>query len=168
MRPRSSLPLRLAPTILALGLLAACDDEAAAPTGPGPFVVSEDLAYRAELLQDGEVIVAGEVTIENRSDAPRTVRFPDSCPALLRAYFAGSGAVAWDQRDVKTGCRERETSLTLEPGETVRFGVNAISVAILGGSLPEGSYRFVAYLQPIGEPEIELALGTITLALPDR
>lgn len=157
---------RLALGALAVAALGACDD-AAGPTAPDTFDTPQGVVYHAELLQAGPVIVAGEVTVENRAEEPRTLRFPDNCPALLRAYFASSGAVAWDQRDVKTGCRERETDVTIEPGETRRFGVNAISPAILGGSLSEGAYRFVAYLQPIGEPEIELALGTVALALPD-
>lgn len=157
---------RLAVVVLSIAALSACEEDEG-PTGPGAFRDPEGLVYRAELLQGGDVILAGEVTIENRSDEPRTLRFPDNCPALLRIYFPESDALAWDQRDVKTGCRERETAITIEPGESMRFGVNGTSIAILGTSLREGTYRLVAYLQPIGEPEIELSLGTVTLALPD-
>jgi len=148
-----------------LALSTGCDDES---TPFGSAATFDGLVFQTALLQTGEVLVGGEVTIENRSSSPRTLLFPDSCPALLRAYSPVTGERVWDQRDAKTGCRERETEVRFEPGEVREFGVNGTSVAILGFTLPDGDYRIVAYLQPIGEPEIELSLGTITLARPDR
>lgn len=159
--------LRIAGLTAILAFSPACDGDGE-PTLFGPSASFDGLVLRAELLQGGGVLVAGEVTVENRSSSPRTLRFPDSCPALLRAYSPGTGERVWDQRDDKTGCRERETEVRFEPGEVREFSVNGTSVAILGFTLPDGDYRIVAYLQPIGEPEIELSLGTITLARPDR
>lgn len=124
------------------------------------------LLYRAVLETAREDVVAARVEIVNEGSAPETLSFPDTCIAMLRAYFALGGGEAWDQRDGKTHCRDRVREIEIAPGATVVTDPFAASIAVLGDGLPEGSYRFTTYLIPIGEPEIELPLGEVRLALP--
>lgn len=126
----------------------------------GPFL------YRAVLETAREDGVAARVEIVNEGSAPETLSFPDTCIAMLRAYFVPAGRLAWDHREGKTQCRDRLLEVEIAPGDTVVADPLVASVAVLGDGLPEGSYRFTTYLIPIGEPEIELPLGEVRLALP--
>ena len=126
----------------------------------GPFL------YRAVLETAREDGVAARVEIVNEGSSPRSLSFPDTCIAMLRAYFAPAGREAWDHRDGKTQCRDRLFEIEVAPGDTVVADTQVASIAVLGDGLPEGSYRFTTYLIPIGEPEIELPLGEVRLALP--
>lgn len=122
--------------------------------------------YRAILETAREDGVAARVEIVNEGSAPQTLSFPDTCIAMLRAYFVPAGREAWDHRDGKTHCRDRLFEIEIAPGDTVVADPQVTSIAVLGDGLPEGSYRFTTYLIPIGEPEIELPLGEVRLALP--
>ncbi|HKY61007.1 MAG TPA: hypothetical protein VJP59_08345 [Gemmatimonadota bacterium] len=136
-------------------------------TSPRPSEMRRGpLLYRAILETAREDGVAARVEIVNEGSAPETLGFPDTCIAMLRAYFAPAGPEAWDQRDGKTMCRDRLREVQIAPGDTVVDEPRVVSIAVLGDGLPEGSYRFTTYLIPIGEPEIELPLGEVRLALP--
>lgn len=140
-------------------------DPAAGPPPPSE-VRRGPLLYRAILETAREDVVGARVEIVNVGSAPQTLSFPDTCIAMLRAYFALSDREAWDHRDGKTHCRERLREVEIAPGDTVVTDPRVASIAVLGDGLPEGSYRFTTYLIPIGEPEIELPLGEVRLALP--
>ena len=126
----------------------------------GPFL------YRAALETAREDGVAARVEIVNEGSEPRTLSFPDTCIAMLRAYFFPQGGRAWDHRDGKTQCRDRVREIEIAPGDTVFAEPTVASIAVLGDGLPQGSYRFTTYLIPMGETEIELPLGEVRLALP--
>jgi hypothetical protein len=126
----------------------------------GPFL------YRAVLETAREDAVGARVEIVNEGTEPQTLSFPDTCIAMLRAYFVPGAREAWDHRDGKTHCRDRLREIEIAPGDTVVSDPRVASIAVLGDGLPEGSYRFTTYLIPIGEPEIELPLGEVRLALP--
>lgn len=155
-------------------LTVACSDPVGfvAPGGPVDASprVSEirrgPLLYRALLETVREDAVAARVEIVNEGPAPWTLRFPDTCVAMLRAYFVPQGSRAWDHRDAKTHCRDRLREIEIAPGDTVIADPRVASIAVLGDGLPEGSYRFTTYLIPIGEPEVELPLGEVRLTLP--
>lgn len=124
------------------------------------------ILYRAVLETAREDAVGARVEIVNEGAVLQTLSFPDTCIAMLRAYFVPAGREAWDHRDGKTHCRDRVREIEIAPGDTVVADTRVASIAVLGDGLPEGSYRFTTYLIPIGEPEIELPLGEVRLALP--
>jgi hypothetical protein len=104
------------------------------------------------------------VEIENRSDAPQSLIFPDGCVVLMRAYVEGNNEPVWDMgRDV--ACTQAVVQVDLDPGESEDFQVGLVSAAtILGDSLPDGQYRITAHLRP-GQ-DVELDAGMADLAIP--
>lgn len=167
---RISVPVAL----FALLAAAACGDPVGflAPGGPvdDPTRASEirrgPLLYRAILETARETAVAARVEIVNEGTTALILRFPDTCIAMLRAYFFPQGGRAWDHRDGKTQCRDRVREIALAPGDSVVAEPTVASIAVLGDGLPEGSYRFTTYLIPLDQSEVELPLGEVRLALP--
>lgn len=152
-----------------IGLLAAaCGDEPAGPgdVAGGPDVVREGIAYAARLTAARPDLVEVEVGITNRASAPETIRFPDTCVVLLRAYFPSSARLAWDQQDGKTGCQAQPVEVEVACCAERTFSQQISSIGILGHTLPEGEYRIAAYLRPVGAAEIELGVGTVRLERP--
>ena len=173
--PRSpSVLARNAVAAALFATFAGCGDPVGflAPGGPAdvPPRVTEvrrgPLLYRAVLETAREDAVAARVEIVNESAGTEFLRFPDTCIAMLRAYFFPQGGRAWDHRDGKTQCRDRVREIEIAPGDTVFAEPTVASIAVLGDGLPQGSYRFTTYLIPMGETEIELPLGEVRLALP--
>lgn len=142
------------------------EDPGAVPLPPGSTLRRDGIHYRAHLTSARESGLGARVEVVNENADPRTFRFPDTCVAMLRAYFHPGGPLAWDHRQEKTNCAAEVREITVPPGDTLVAQPRAISVAVLGESLPDGTYHFRAYLIPIGEPEIELPLGEVRLALP--
>lgn len=134
---------------------------------PGSTVVRGDVEYRAVFVTARADGVDAVVTVSNRGSVPRTLVFPHTCGALLRAYFALGGRLAWDQADGKLQCDLRPYEVPLAPGETRTFRPGAGSLAVLGLSGLETRYAFTTYLEPAGEAEVELPLGEVALERPD-
>jgi hypothetical protein len=150
-------------------MLAACGVGATAPEGARPPVVRvSGLRYDGELVQGGPEIVVGRVVVANPSREPRALRFPDRCVALLRLYFP-DGRRVWDQRIGNKTCEEPAVEVELGPGGERSFERAAFTAVVLENEhLPEGNYRVTIYLRPVGESEIELPLGTVSLTRPRR
>ncbi|MGH7550586.1 MAG: hypothetical protein ACREK3_07495 [Gemmatimonadota bacterium] len=142
------------------------EDPTAEPLPPGSILRRDGILYRAVLTSAREEGLGALVEVVNENDEPRTFRFPDTCVAMLRAYFHPNGPRAWDHRQEKTTCANEVREITVMPGDTLVAKPRALSVAILGDGLPNGIYHFRAYLIPIEEPPIELPLGEVRLALP--
>lgn len=135
--------------------------------GPEPTATrAHGLSFESQLTTRRTDVVEVEVVITNHGDVTRTIRFPDTCVILLRAYFSPSNRRAWDQLDGKKHCQIQVVEVALAPGENRRFREQIGSLGILGLDLPEGRYRIAAYLRPIDDPEIELDAGVAQLERP--
>ena len=159
--------------LFAAALLAACADPVhfVAPDGePAPpreaVLVRGDIEYRAVLVTARLDGVDAIVTLTNRGRETRRLVFPHTCGALLRAYHARGGRLAWDQAEGKIQCGVRPFEVALGPGESRDFRPGAGALAILGLSAPSGRFAIAAYLTPAGEAEVELPLGEVELEAP--
>lgn len=155
----------LAALVLACGTPADFGFAPEPPAAPRPVTrVHDGLRYRAEFLLLREDVMEVQLTIQNREQAARVVTYADECVSLLRAYWAPAGGVMWDQRDGKR-CRNESRTVTIPAGGTVTFPARASALTILGG---EGSRRLeiAVYVRPLDSPELELALGVVSLSAP--
>ncbi|HUP01510.1 MAG TPA: BsuPI-related putative proteinase inhibitor [Gemmatimonadota bacterium] len=136
------------------------------PTAPFPSTVERDgVVFEARFTAQRPDVLDVDVTLFNRTDSPRTIRFPDSCEVLLRAYFP-TGRRVWDQLEREKSCRNVIQEVRLAPGETRVFDEQVGSLGILGFTLPEGEYRITAYMRPLDHAEVELDLGIVPLERP--
>ncbi|HEX6938757.1 MAG TPA: hypothetical protein VF158_05050 [Longimicrobiales bacterium] len=139
-------------------------------TGPGsvqPNRTVSGIAYRAEtrVMESFPVQLRPVVSVRNASGAARTIRFPDGCVVLLRAYRDPSrtGTPAWDQART-VGCFQAVQEVFLAAGDTTTLGAGTIGAAeILGDSLPAGRYYFTVVIRPEWQ-HLELAAGEADLA----
>lgn len=160
-------------TCALLVVLAACAEpvDFVAPDGPAPppppaVLVRGDVEYRAVVVTARADGVDAAVTVTNRGRETRRLVFPHTCGALLRAYHARGGWLAWDQAEGKIQCGVGPVEVALAPGESRDFRPGAGALAILGLSAPSGRFAIAAYLTPAGEPEVELPLGEVELKAP--
>lgn len=157
----------------AAALLAGCSEPVGfvAPDGEAPpreaVVVRGDIEYRAVLVTARLDGVDAQVTLTNRGRETRTLVFPHTCGALLRAYHARGGRLAWDQAEGKIQCAIRPFEVALAPGESRVFRPGAGALAVLGLATPSGRFEIAAYLTPDGEDEVELHLGEVELEAPE-
>lgn len=141
------------------------------PAGDGAprsgAVVRDGIEYRADVavMESFPVQLAGRVTLTNRSDARRTVTFPDGCVALLRAYRPGEAEPVWDQAE-DLACTMALVPVELAADATHEVRAPTVSAyEILGEDSPDGEYRITVYLRPDGEV-VEIDAGTTDLAIP--
>lgn len=168
----------LVPLLSFLVFIAACSraDGDMAPTpgnaldsagGPGARSYSaEGLTFRAEtaVLERFPVQLVTTVKVQNTTQHPVTLTFPDGCRVLLRAYRSSdrTGAPAWDQERV-LGCTLAIQEFEIKAGDTLELPRQASAVEILGDSLPNGRYWLTAVVRKMGSP-FELAAGEVELA----
>lgn len=155
--------------LAAAGLLAACAGATTAGREEGsPPLRGIDFVADVAVLESFPVRLAGTVRITNRRATPVRLMFPDTCVAMLRVYDGDDSrsAPVWDQRHT-TSCDGDAATLEIEPGGTTEVRVPTVSAAaILGDSLPDGTYRFTAYLRPEGGRVVEVEAGIAELAAP--
>lgn len=162
---------RLAPIplllLVALGCSAGPSDPGPRPPGgqPSGAVTVEGIEYAADVhvMESFPVQLAGRVTMTNRTDATKTVTFPDGCVALLRAYSGEE--LAWDQAE-EVGCTMALVPVELASGASEEVPTPTSSAyEILDDEWPDGEYRITVYLRPDGE-EVEVEAGRADLAIP--
>lgn len=137
------------------------------PLRPGPAGADtvDGIEYRGELfvMESFPVQLAATVTVTNEASEARSLEFPDGCVVLLRAYRGSD--LAWDQSRT-VACTLAIETVTFEPGQSREFRApHASAYDVLGDSLPDGVYRFTAYLRPDGRT-VEVPLGETDLAIP--
>jgi hypothetical protein len=135
------------------------------PLKPGPAgTQTGGIAYTGELaiLESFPVQLAATVTAKNISSSAVTLRFPDSCVVLLRAYRGHD--LVWDQSQ-GTACLQMIETFDLAAGESRSFKSRTNAYEILGKDLADGVYRMTGYLRPEGGV-VEVELGEADLAIP--
>ncbi len=149
---------------IALGACASSGTEATPEAIRGLDFQARVATRAREPLQLG-----GSLLITNHGRRVATLKFPNRCVALLRAYEPDGPRVApvWDQSSV-IDCPPAETALGIDPGQTLEVPIpNVGTDRILGDSLPAGSYRLTAYLAPNGHV-VEIEAGVFSLAVTPR
>lgn len=162
--------------LVAWTLTAACSepvgivrpDSLEPPLPPAQTRSLNGIQVRSETVLLRSDAVVARIVLRNPSHEPLALRFPDTCVATLRAYFHPTGALAWDQRQGKTRCREQPMDVRLAPGDSLVTEAAASAMGILGFDLPAGPYRIVAVLRPAEAPALELDVGIARLQRPDR
>jgi hypothetical protein len=145
---------------LAILFLVGCSEDASLPTGRSFPSERDDLRYRAEFVLTLPHFIVVEATVTDLSGSPRTLRYPDRCVVLMRAYRPGGGRV-FDQFN-KTCREDQPVEMTLPADGAQTFETNALIHFMLGDE-PEGVYEISAYLRPVGQSEVELFIGEAEL-----
>ncbi len=143
---------------------AAQDSGPGDPLKPGPAgTQTGGIAYSGQLaiLESFPVQLAATVTAKNVSSSTATLRFPDSCVVLLRAYRGEE--LVWDQSH-GTACLQMIVTVELAPGESRTFSSRTNAYEILSKDLANGAYRITGYLRPEGGV-VEVELGEADLAI---
>ena len=153
-----------------LTVLSACNSsESNGPTfgnNSGARVVQDNLEFRAEtlIMESFPVQLRTIVRVTNATNAPADLTFPDGCKVLMRVYRDESRrSLAYDMTQV-FGCTMAIEEFRIAPGTVREFDAPTISAAaILGDSLPNGTYYISAVLRPNGKL-FELDAGSAQLA----
>ena len=138
-------------------------EPAAGPATPQP---NGDLGLEADvaIMESFPVQLKGTLRVENQSSQPISFDV-GGCPVFLRAYGPTGGEPVYDQA-ASTTCIMILETVKLEPGGVETFETPTVSAAdILGGNLPDGTYRLTIYL-PMVEGELEADAGEVQLAVP--
>lgn len=161
-------------TILILALTA-CGDGTTGPvttrTLESPTVTVDGLTWTGtvDVMESFPVQLAGRISIANSGTQPRTLDFANDCTALLRAYRppVPMAFLVWDQAD-DADCSDGPRSMDVAPGATVEIASPVVSAAtILAGGRPNDEYGISVYARANGR-NVELAVGGVDLAVPDR
>lgn len=128
-------------------------------------VIQEGFRYQAEFTVRDPDFIAVQVSITNLRDGPATLRFPDRCVVLMRVFLPGGGRQVFDQFN-KTCRPDQPVTATFEPDESKIFETNALTHFMLEDR-PEGFYDISVYLRPVGQPEIEIMVGSAELTRLD-
>lgn len=144
------------------------DRPAAEPAGgPATPRPNGDLGVEADVvvMESFPVQLKGTMRVENRSAQPISFDV-GGCPVFLRAYGPTGGEPVYDQA-ASTTCIMILETVTLEPGGARTFETPTVSAAdILGGNLPDGTYRLTVYLPMIERGELVADAGEVQLAIP--
>lgn len=163
-------PLALRSALPALALVLGCSTGPTAPrvadTLESPAVTTDGLSWRAsvDVLESFPVQLAGRMTATNPGPEDRELVFQNGCTARLRVYHTDvQGALAWDQADA-VACATGLQTIRIAAGESHTFEAPIVDAGtILGGELPDGTYRVAVYLRPNGR-NIERDTGSTELA----
>ena len=139
-------------------------EPAEGPTTPEP---NRGLAVEADvaIMESFPVQLKGTLRVENRSTRPISFDV-GGCPVFLRAYGATGGEPVYDQA-ASTTCIMILETVTLEPGGARTFETPTVSAGdILGGTLPDGTYRLTVYLPMVEAGELQADAGEVQLAAP--
>lgn len=133
----------------------------ATPRPNGDLGVEADVA----IMESFPVQLKGTLRVENQTALPISFDV-GGCPVFLRAYGPTGGEPVYDQA-ASTTCIMILETVTLEPGGARTFETPTVSAAdILGGNLPDGTYRMTVYLPMVEGGELQADAGEVQLAVP--
>jgi hypothetical protein len=123
-----------------------------------------EFSARTALLGSYPVRLRTTATVANRGTRHVSMRFPDGCIVLVRA-FTRQGELRWDQGHI-TECSHAIVEVSLAPGDSATFETLLTAPEVLGDSLPDDVYVLAAYLRPLDLDTIVLQAGRANLVAP--
>jgi len=128
-------------------------------------VVIQGATFSASTSADGST-VRTEVSVINNQSSPIEIDIQGGgCRVRLLAYrnASRSGVPAWDYDIWSPNCSDRGFQLPLDAGESGEFTNSVLVSDVLGDSLPDGRYYFVARLRT-GDEDFPIQAGDAVLA----
>jgi hypothetical protein len=125
------------------------------------------LHYTADLrvMESFPVQLDARMQVHNPTTWNATLELPGGCPLLLSAYRdAARTDLAWDQGHAIV-CTQQLQIVDLAPSAQQEFTSRSDARAILGDSLPDGTYHMSARLV-VNDTVITRTVGAVQLAVP--
>lgn len=144
-------------------------------TAVGCGTPSGPMSAFPEEVQIGGVVIAADVSVGGaelmarvsfRNQGPGLARLEiDGCRVRIRAFATAArrGEALWDVERLNPNCSDRGRQLELEPGDAAEELLSLPVTAVLGDSLADGRYYFVAKVVLDGSV-VEVDAGSARLA----
>lgn len=123
--------------------------------------------YTADLrvMESFPVQLDARMQVHNPTTQKATLELPGGCPLLLSAYRdAARTDLAWDQGQAIV-CTQQLQIVDLAPSAQQEFTSRSDARAVLGDSLPDGTYHMSARLV-VNDTVITHTVGAVQLAVP--
>jgi hypothetical protein len=171
--------MRMSSALLVAAFAAACTTTGspdAEPQDPGPGAppagqadraTAGALHYTADLrvLESFPVQLDARMQVHNPMTHNAALELPGGCPLLLSAYRDSLRTdLAWDQGNAIV-CTMQLQIVDLPPNGQQEFTTRTDARAMLGDSLPDGTYHMSARLV-VNDTVVTRAVGSVPLAVP--